>query len=83
MVNAGATVVNILAGNVLSPVMMSRGLRIPPTVVFLTWLLGGPAAFLALPMTLFVAVMLDTFPETRWLAKVLGVSSSEKSEPSP
>jgi hypothetical protein len=34
-------------------------------------------------MTLFVAVMLDTFPETRWLAKVVGVSSSEKSEPSP
>jgi hypothetical protein len=30
-------------------------------------------------MSLFVAVML----ETHWLAKVVGVSSSEKSEPSP
>jgi AI-2 transport protein TqsA len=44
-----------------------------PTVVFLSfifwaWLLGGPGAFLALPITLFVAVMFDTFPETRWLA---------------
>jgi AI-2 transport protein TqsA len=83
MVNAGVTVVNILAENVLSPVMMSRGLSISPTVVYRAWLLGGPGAFLALPMTLFVAVMLDTFPETRWPAKVVVASSSEKSEPSP
>jgi predicted PurR-regulated permease PerM len=56
------------------------------TVVFLSfvfwaWLLGGPGAFLALPMTLFVAVMLDTFPETRWLANVVGVSSPQKCGP--
>src|SRR5215210_6747487 len=87
LVIVGVTVVNILAENVLSPIMMSRGLSISPTVVFLSfvfwaWLLGGPGAFLALPMTLFVAVMLDTFPETRWLANVVGVSSPEKSGPS-
>ena len=88
LVIAGVTVVNILAENVLSPVMMSRGLSISPTVVFLSfvfwaWLLGGPGTFLALPMTLFVAVMLDTFPETRWLANVVGVSSPQaNSEPS-
>jgi len=91
LVIAGVTVVNILAENVLSPVMMSRGLSISPTVVFLSfvfwaWLLGGPGAFLALPMTLFVAVMLDTFPETRWLANVVGISSSTpdaEADPSP
>jgi hypothetical protein len=48
---------------------------------------GGIAArlvtFLALPMALFVAVMLDTFPETRCSATVVGVRSSEKSGPSP
>jgi AI-2 transport protein TqsA len=68
--------------------MMSRGLSISPTVVFLSfvfwaWLPGGPGAFLALPMTLFVAVMLDTFPETRWLARVVGVSSPERGGTSP
>ena len=40
-------------------------------------------AFLVLSMTLVVAVMLDTFPETRWVADVAGVSSSEMSELSP
>ena len=71
LVIVGVTVVNILAENVLSPMMMSRGLSISPT-----------GAFLALPMTPFVAVMLDTFPETRWLANVVGVSSPEKTGPS-
>jgi AI-2 transport protein TqsA len=89
LVIAGVTIINILAENVLSPMMMSRGLSISPTVVFLSfifwaWLLGGPGAFLALPMTLFVAVMLDTFPETRWLANLVGISSPDaETGPSP
>jgi len=80
LVIVGVIVINILAENVLSPMMMGRGLNISPTIVFLSfiiwaWLLGGPGAFLALPITLFVAVMFDTFPETRWLASLIGVSS--------
>jgi hypothetical protein len=27
------------------------------------------------PITLFLVVMLDTFPETRWLASLMGSSS--------
>ena len=89
LVIAGVTIINILAENVLSPMMMSRGLSISPTVVFLSfifwaWLLGGPGAFLALPITLFVAVMLETFPETRWLANLVGISSPDaETGPSP
>jgi AI-2 transport protein TqsA len=82
LVIVGVVVINVLAENVLSPMMMGRGLNISPTVVFLSfiiwaWLLGGPGAFLALPITLFVAVMFDTFPETRWLASIIGVSSPD------
>jgi predicted PurR-regulated permease PerM len=92
LVIAGVVVINVLAENVLSPVLMGRGLNISPTIVFLSfifwaWLLGGPGAFLALPITLFVAVMLDTFPETRWLANIMGVSpeagAPDDSAPSP
>jgi AI-2 transport protein TqsA len=87
LVIAGVTVINILAENVLSP-MMSRGLKISPTIVFVSfvfwaWLLGGPGAFLAVPITLFVAVMFDTVPETRWLANVIGVSGSDPDAAAP
>ena len=82
LVIVGVIVINILAENVLSPMMMGRGLNISPTIVFLSfivwaWLLGGPGAFLALPITLFVAVMFDTFPETRWLASLIGVGGAD------
>jgi len=82
LVIAGVVVINVLAENVLSPMLMGRGLNLSPTVVFLSfiiwaWLLGGPGAFLALPITLFVAVMFDTFPETRWLASIIGVRSPD------
>jgi AI-2 transport protein TqsA len=82
LVIVGVVVINVLAENVLSPVMMGRGLNISPTIVFLSfilwaWLLGGPGAFLALPITLFVAIMLDTFPETRWLASLMGIGDAD------
>src|SRR3954447_15314204 len=80
VVIVAVVVVNVLAENVLSPVLMGRGLDLSPTVVFLSfifwaWVLGGPGAFLAVPITLFVIGILGTFPETRWLASLMGASS--------
>jgi AI-2 transport protein TqsA len=82
VVIVAVVVINVLAENVLSPVLMGRGLDLSPTVVFLSfifwaWLLGGPGAFLALPLTLFVAIMLGSFPETRWLASLMGLPDTD------
>jgi predicted PurR-regulated permease PerM len=88
LVIAGLTVVNVAAENLLAPTLMGRGLNVSPTVVFLSftfwfWLLGAPGAFLAMPLTIFVALMLDTYPETRWLANVIFIRprSGESDEP--
>src|SRR5918994_1601027 len=43
------------------------------------WVLGGPGAFLAVPITMFVIGMLETFPETRWLARLMGATSAPAS----
>src|SRR5215212_7070285 len=88
LVIAGVTVINMLAENALSPMLMGRGLSISPTVLFLgfifwAWLLGGPGAFLAAPLTIFLILMLDTFPETRWLANVMGMGGPEPEAPDP
>jgi AI-2 transport protein TqsA len=68
--------------------LMGRGLSLSPTVLFLgfifwAWLLGGPGAFLAAPLTIFVVLMLETFPETRWLAGVMGVGAPASDSPAP
>ena len=88
LVIAGVIVINILAENALSPMLMGRGLSISPTILFLgfifwAWLLGGPGAFLAAPLTIFVVLMLETFPETRWLATVMGMSPPDSDPPAP
>jgi predicted PurR-regulated permease PerM len=54
LVIVGVVVINVLAENVLSPMMMGRGLNLSPTVVFLSfilwaWVLGGPARSLRCP----------------------------------
>jgi AI-2 transport protein TqsA len=86
LVIAGVIVINILAENALSPMLMGRGLSLSPTVLFIgfifwAWLLGGPGAFLAAPLTIFLVLMLETFPETRWLAAVMGMGSPDSKDP--
>src|SRR3712207_3050680 len=68
--------------------LMGRGLSLSPTVLFVgfifwAWLLGGPGAFLAVPLTIFAVLMLETFPETRWLAAVMGMSAPDSDDPTP
>ena len=88
LVIVGVILINILAENALSPMLMGRGLSLSPTVLFVgfifwAWLLGGPGAFLAAPLTIFLVLMLDTFPETRWLASVMGVGPPDSEEVAP
>jgi AI-2 transport protein TqsA len=88
LVVVGVIVINVLAENALSPMLMGRGLSLSPTVLFLgfifwAWLLGGPGAFLAAPLTIFLVLMLETFPETRWLASVMGMGGPGNDDPAP
>ncbi len=67
------TAVNALAENLVQPMLMSRGLHLSPTfvfvsVVFWTFLLGGSGAFLAVPLLLGTVAIASSFVSTRWLA---------------
>lgn len=86
VVIVGRVVINTLAETVLSPTLMGRGLNLSPTIVFLpfifwAWLLGRSGAFLASPLTLFVAVMLETSPKTRWIASLMGLPDTAANTP--
>jgi AI-2 transport protein TqsA len=76
LVILGVVGINLLAENLLSPLLMSRGLQLSPAIVFIsfvfwTWLLGATGAFLAVALTYFLVAMFDTFPGTRWLASIM------------
>ena len=83
----GVIVINQLAEYGLDPFLLSRGLQLSPAIVFLSftlwaWLLGAPGAFLAMPITLLLTAMFDTFPETRWLASLMATRPATDDPPS-
>ena len=76
-------VIDGLAENIMSPMMMSRTLSLSPTFVFVsflawTWVLGPVGAILAMPITYTLAAMLGTFPEGEWLANIMIVPTEDK-----
>ena len=68
--------INSLTENVVSPLVMGKGLSISPTVVFLSFvfwmfILGGLGAFIAMPITLTLVLFMGEFEETHDLAALM------------
>lgn len=71
-----AVVINSLSENIVQPMVMGKGLSISPTVVFLScifwmFILGGPGAFLAMPLTMSLIMIMRLFAETRGMVALL------------
>jgi predicted PurR-regulated permease PerM len=69
-------VLNNLVGNVLEPRMMGKGLGLSTLVVFVSmvfwgWLLGPVGLVLSAPLTGIVRIVMDSSPDTRWMAVLL------------
>lgn len=77
MCGIGYVVINIGISNFLEPRFMGRGLKLSPLVVLISiifwgWVLGPMGMLLSLPLTAVVKLALETNPDTRWLAMLLG-----------
>ena len=71
--------INFSAENAVAPKLLGRGLSISPLVVFLSfffwsWLLGGPGMLLAMPLTVMLLFILQSYDDTRWLAVLISES---------
>jgi predicted PurR-regulated permease PerM len=80
------TLANALAENFVQPALMDRGLHLSPTLVFLSvvfwsWLLEGGGSFLAVPLSVGVVALLNSFPTTRWLAAAVTTRTETNVEP--
>jgi len=74
-----AVIINAISENVLQPMVMGVSLSVSPTVVFLSalfwvFILGGPGAFLAMPLTMAVILFMNNFAETRDLASIVVIT---------
>lgn len=69
--------VDALAENVLFPSLMGKGLQLSPAFLFLALLywnfvfgLGG--VLLSIPLTIVLKILLESFEETKWMARLMG-----------
>ena len=82
----GYVAVNLVMGNAVEPRFMGRGLGLSTLVVFLSllfwgWVLGPVGMLLSVPLTITVKIALDSRPETRWLAILLGPERAAHGQP--
>ncbi len=73
----GYLVINLGVSNFLEPRFMGRGLGLSPLVVlisiiFWAWVFGPIGMLLSFPLTMVARIALDTNPDTRWIAVLLG-----------
>ena len=86
IVALGYLIVNTVIGSILEPRIMGRGLGISTLVVFLSllfwgWVLGTVGVFLSVPLTMVLLMALDSRPQTRPIAILLGPEVAETAAP--
>jgi predicted PurR-regulated permease PerM len=88
IVAVGVTAIQLVIANLVEPGLMGRRLNMSPLVVMLAlvaWsmLWGIPGAFLSVPMTAVVLIVLGNIPATRWIAILLSQDGRIRSAESP
>lgn len=76
IVVAGATVLNLVAENVLEPTLTGHALHLSTWLVFTmfffwVWLIGPVGALLSMPITVLVVLILQHNQRTQWVAALL------------
>jgi predicted PurR-regulated permease PerM len=79
----GFLIVILVAGNVIEPKFMGKGLGLSTLVVFLSlifwgWVLGPVGMLLSVPLTVMVKIAVDSSESFKWLSILLGPENPEK-----
>ena len=78
-----AMLINGAAENIVSPMVMGKGLSISPSVTFLSFIfwmfiLGGSGALIAMPLTVGLMLFMSSYEETRGLAAIMATTPSSE-----
>jgi predicted PurR-regulated permease PerM len=80
------SVIQMVIGNYIDPIMQSRLISISPLAAFFSllfwgWIGGVPGAVLGVPLTIGLIIIAEEFPATRWLAHLLADIEAHEPEP--
>lgn len=84
----GYALINGTGANIITPRVLGKGLKISPLIVFISvfiwaWLLGAVGAILAMPLTMLLIVILDSFEATQWIASIMRYVPGSDQQPDP
>lgn len=76
IVLGGYILINFVSDNVIKPKFVGESIGLSPLVVVLSllfwaWLLGPLGALVAVPLSIGVKVLLESFDESRWIARLM------------
>ena len=79
-----ASLVNLFSENMLFPELAGRGMDLSPAIVFISmvfwgYFLGGSGVIVAIPLTVLMKMILESYPETRWVALIIGNGNGDPS----
>ncbi|WP_372612904.1 AI-2E family transporter [Halomonas sp.] len=77
--------INFVLGNIVEPRMMGRALGLSTFVAFLSlvvwgWVFGVVGMLLSVLLTMTLKIALDSHPQTRWIAHLLGPGDGDASD---
>jgi AI-2 transport protein TqsA len=78
-------IVDGLAENVVFPSLAGKGLKLSPAFLFLaliywSYVLGTTGVLLSVPLTIGLKIILESFEETKWIARLMGPTGEEDGE---
>jgi len=81
VVGLGYVAINVIVGNLIEPRITGQGLGLSTLVVFLSlifwgWVLGTMGMLLSVPLTMTIKIALESHPDSRWFAALLGPAPS-------
>ncbi|MDD1729123.1 MAG: AI-2E family transporter, partial [Methanospirillum sp.] len=80
-----ASLINLFSENMLFPQLAGRGMDLSPAIVFISmifwgYFLGGSGVIVAVPLTVLVKMILESFPETKGFAMLLGIGYGDQND---
>jgi len=83
IVFVGFIIINGSVENIIKPRVMGQGLNLSPLIIFVSlffwgWLLGAIGAILAVPLTMMILSVLNSFEATRWVVVLMRPSTSSE-----
>ncbi len=81
----GISIINLLIENVIFPSIAGKGLKLSPSIVFLSlfywsYVLGAAGALIAVPLTMAVKLVLESSRKTRTMAKLMESSETRNED---